>query len=474
MARIVLVNTNRMRPVVAPVGLEYVGEALQAQGHTVVPADLALAGDAEAELRSALSEGADLVGLTVRNTDEGCFGTGESFLPRLRDVVDLVRRLTDAPIVAGGCGFSCMPEAVLDALGLDLGVWADGEEALSLLLARLQAGEPLHDVPHVVFRDGGRWHRGPVRFADLATIPPRRRHLFDNPRFLREGGQLGVETKRGCPLRCTYCADPVAKGPELRLRPPALVAAELRALLDQGITHFHLCDPEFNVPRGHAAEVCRAIIEAGLGDQVQWYAYAKVAPFDRELARLCRQAGCVGIDFGADNANADVLRSLGRDYGPDALRETARLCHEAGLVFMYDLLLGGPAETADTIRETIELMRAIGAPAVGISAGVRVCPGTPLAEELTGQEADLICPTGNPSDPTAPRFYIAPSLRDSLHDTIADLVGDDPRFVFERPQAAGETSYNYSDNQPLVEAIARGARGAFWDILRRLRTAAGA
>jgi len=471
MARIVLVNANQMRPVVAPIGLEYVGESLQAQGHTVVPADLALAEDAETELRSALAEGADLVGITVRNTDEGCFGSGESFLPRLRSIVDLVRGLTDAPLVAGGCGFSCMPEVVLEALGLEVGVWADGEPALGPLLARLQAGEPLQDVPNVVFRDGTTWRRGPVAFADLAAIPARRRELFDNRRFLREGGQLGVETKRGCAQRCTYCADPVAKGREVRLRPPALVAAEMTALLAQGITHFHLCDPEFNVPRGHAAEVCRAIVAAGLGDRVQWYAYAKVAPFDRELAGLCRRAGCVGIDFGADNANAEVLRSLGRDYGPEALRETARHCHEVGLAFMYDLLLGGPAETPATIRETIELMRAIDAPAVGISAGVRVCPGTPLAEQLAGQEADFICPSGDRADPAAPLFYIAPALRGSLHDTIADLVGDDPRFFFERPQAAGETSYNYSDNQPLVEAIAQGARGAFWDILRRLRTA---
>ena len=30
-------------------------------------------------------------------------------------------------------------------------------------------------------------------------------------------------------------------------------------------------------------------------------------------------------------------------------------------------------------------------------------------------------------------------------------------------------NYNYNDNQPLVEAIRRGARGAYWDILRQLR-----
>ncbi len=33
----------------------------------------------------------------------------------------------------------------------------------------------------------------------------------------------------------------------------------------------------------------------------------------------------------------------------------------------------------------------------------------------------------------------------------------------------GIENYNYNDNLPLIEAIGKGARGAYWDILSRMR-----
>jgi len=38
----------------------------------------------------------------------------------------------------------------------------------------------------------------------------------------------------------------------------------------------------------------------------------------------------------------------------------------------------------------------------------------------------------------------------------------------EQPDAEA-TDHNYNDNTELVDAIAAGARGAYWDILHRLR-----
>jgi hypothetical protein len=52
------------------------------------------------------------------------------------------------------------------------------------------------------------------------------------------------------------------------------------------------------------------------------------------------------------------------------------------------------------------------------------------------------------------------------------LVGGDARFFLPADTATHQNyNYNYNANNILVEAIARGARGAYWDILRRLRGA---
>ncbi len=40
----------------------------------------------------------------------------------------------------------------------------------------------------------------------------------------------------------------------------------LKALLAQGVDHFHTCDCEFNVPGDHAKAVCREIIDAGIAE----------------------------------------------------------------------------------------------------------------------------------------------------------------------------------------------------------------
>ncbi len=45
--KVLLVNTNRMRPPIAPLALDYIGAALQAVGHPTRLLDLCLADDAE-------------------------------------------------------------------------------------------------------------------------------------------------------------------------------------------------------------------------------------------------------------------------------------------------------------------------------------------------------------------------------------------------------------------------------------------
>jgi hypothetical protein len=51
---------------------------------------------------------------------------------------------------------------------------------------------------------------------------------------------------------------------------------------------------------------------------------------------------------------------------------------------------------------------------------------------------------------------------------VRDLVGDDGRF-FLPGGPDKERDYNYNGNDCLVQALGRGERGAYWDILRRMR-----
>ncbi|MFC1958225.1 B12-binding domain-containing radical SAM protein [Chloroflexota bacterium] len=464
---VLLINTNVVRPPVSPIGLEYVGESLIMAGVPVRVLDLSFEPDWEISLQRELKSAEPLaVGLSVRNTDDCSFASGQSFLPWIRDVVTGLRKLTGAPVFLGGGGFSTMPAVVLGATQADFGIEGDGEEAASALANALMRGESFVGLPNMVYWRDGDVVRNPRAEVDLRYLPAPRRRLFDNRRYEQLGAMVGVETKRGCAQRCIFCADPVAKGKTVRLRPPEIVVQELQDLLEQGISWLHLCDSEFNLPLSHAKEVCRAIIEQGLGDRVKWYCYCCPVPFDKELISLMKNAGCVGINFGVDSLCDEQLHRLGRTYSSEDVYRLVRLLNDEGFNYMFDLLIGGPGETAEMVSITIDKAKEFGLPLVGISLGVRIYPGTLIEKAVAdGLIKEGLYPDKH-ENPEQPLFYLSPALGSDAVTLVNRLVGDDPRFlVLAAPAEKG--SYNYAGDEALSRLIEQGARGAYWDILRR-------
>ncbi len=464
--RIALVNTNRIRPPIAPIGIEYIAETFDHAGHTADILDLCWEDEWQLSMDRFFSRNAyPVVGITIRNTDDCAFSTRHSFLGEIFEIIEYARNRTDALIVLGGVGFSTMPEMILESCDADAGIHGAGEYALVDLVRCMEAGEEWYGVPGIIYRDGAGWKRNPQTTVKNLDLPPLKRNRVDNKRYFREGGQAGIETKRGCPWRCTYCCEPLAKGSQLCLRPPRAVATELESLLEQGIDHIHTCDSEFNLPLRHAEQICEEIIGSGLGERLRWYAYCTPAPFDRQLARLMRSAGCVGINFGADSGDAGMLRNLKRRYSPDDILNAVRYCREEGIVTMLDLLLGAPGESRESIARTLDLVRESGAERIGISSGIRVWPGTDMARQV--QDESLQAGLVGDNNPLDPQFFIEPALSSGIFDLIDHLIGDDERFFFFNPEER-EKNYNYDDNQVLVDAIAAGQRGAYWDILRKI------
>lgn len=481
--RVALVNTNLIQPPIAPIGLDYVAEALHAAGHEPRILDLCWEADWESAVEAFFSRDSyALVGLSLRNTDDCMYPSRTSFLPEFTAMAAAVRQRTDGAMVIGGCGFSIMPEEVLGLCQADAGVWAEGEFCLPDVASRIERGEAWDGVGGLIIRREGQWKRLPPKLRALDELPAMTRAWLDNDRYFERGGQIGFETRRGCPGQCTYCADPVAKGHHSRLRPPMAVADEIEQLLKRGIDHFHTCDAEFNIPSSHATAVCEELGRRGVGDRSRWYAYCAPTPFSPELARCMRQAGCVGVNFGTDSGDPGMLQRLRRTHTADDIRQAARWCREAGQAVMLDLLLGAPGETEASIRTTIELMKEIGPDRVGVALGVRVYPGTEVARQVAAGDGRG-CIGG--SDAFDPLFFIDPAVKEGAAELAASLIQGDERFFFESPSAAttpaetgddpdsgvdsGEAirSYNYSANQPLLDALENGYRGAYWDILRR-------
>ena len=107
---VALVNTNRIVPPIAPIGLDYVAESLNAAGHRVELLDLCWEEEWDAAILRILDRtSCDLVGVTLRNTDDCAFTSRQSFLAEFAEMAKCLRGHTDAPIVLGGVGSPSCP-----------------------------------------------------------------------------------------------------------------------------------------------------------------------------------------------------------------------------------------------------------------------------------------------------------------------------------------------------------------------------
>ena len=500
--KILLVNTNLIKPPVTPIGLDYIGSTLIKHNFDVELLDLNFSKNIKKDIKKELDNNSFLtIGLSIRNTDDCYFLSQDNFLPQIKEIVKLIKKYSDSPIVTGGGGFSVMPLEITEYLNADFGIIGDGEIALLKLLKNIKNNKKYpykaEGIKGLIYKeiDKNRRVTNTKNFTSAKSkekitsyykiinpeynlinkYPLPDRDLVDNKRYFVEGGMGSIETKRGCNRRCIYCADPLIKGHKIRVRPVNTVIKELKNLIKKDINYIHFCDSEFNIPLDYTTDLLKQIINTKLGDKIKWYSYMSPIPFNENFAKLLKKAGCEGINFGVDSANPKILRNLRREHAKDNLTNIAKICLKYKIKYMFDLLLGGPGEDKNSIKYTIEFIKKLNPTCVGISYGIRVYPGTDLANIIRKElflnnsfknNKNLY---GNLDDNNffEPIFYISQKIGKDIVEYTNNLVGKDKRFFIGATEKS-KKNYNYNKNLRLQEAIKKGYRGAFWDILQKI------
>lgn len=459
--RVLLVSANRehIPDPIFPLGLAYVAAAARRAGHHIGVADLCFGRRPLPELRRRIRDfRPEVVGLSIRNVDNAAYPLTVDYLPRHREVVDLVRRSTDAPVVVGGSGFSILPEQYMRALDADFGISGAGEQAFVALLDALAMNRMPCNIPGLLSRHGrpgmAFLHSAPTSFGARPEVRPwPARELFDYARYIRRGGCGNIQTKRGCVFKCSYCTYPLLEGARFQVRPAGEVVDEIEALqAGYGPHPIFFVDSILNFPRGHVEGICEELLRRRLN--TRWSCYATPVKLDRDQARLMAAAGCEGIELGSDAADDDQLRRLGKSFDADTVREANRHCLDAGLRVCHTLIFGGPGETAASVRNTCRAVRAMQPTAVVAMTGVRVYPGTPLAEQLIARGRVARSAVG-----LTPVFYVAPEVADFL-----------PAHLTQQAREAGNWVLPGIE-PPLLPATQRlmrglGISGPLWRLLR--------
>jgi len=422
--RILLIsaNTEKINMPTLPMGLGCVAAGLTAAGHDVRFLDLMAAGKWQPLLRQTLAGmPPDVIGISIRNIDDQDSLAPRFLLQQARAVVTFCRTHARVPIVLGGAGYSIFPQAVLDYTGADMGIQGEGEVAFVSLLERLEALTPLRGVPGLFSR--GQGVQAPRHFErHLDRLPLPGPDLFD-PRFARDPSYfLPVQTRRGCPLACSYCSTSTIEGRLIRKRSPQAVVKALQRWRDAGYSRVYFVDNVFNLPVGYARELCARMIEARL--DIQWRAIVYPGQVTPQLVADMARAGCRDVSLGFESGSCVILDRLHKRFLPQDVRRASRLLADAGIGRMGFLMLGGPGETRETVMESLVFADGLQLEAVKVSVGLRIYPYTELARIAA---AEGVIETND--DLLRPRFYLVREIEDWLRDTVKVWLADRPHWM---------------------------------------------
>ena len=408
--KLLIVATNRERSPypVAPLGALAVAAAAERAGHEVDLLDMMFVSRPAAALRSALRRsGYGAIGFSIRNLDNCICQHPRSYYAEVELLAGVARGHANVPLIVGGSGFSIAPQGWMKRLGAEYGVVGEGEQALVALLDRIENGRNA--------AAGAVSTPSPISELDSLPDPDHRRCAYS--RYMSRGGFASVQSKRGCPFDCIYCAYPLLEGNVHRLRSPGRVADEVESLArDADRCCVFFTDSVFNAPRDHALAVCREMTRRG--SRARWMAYCNPLQFDEELARAMAEAGCVGIEFGLDVATDKMLAAMGKPFTQSDIRVALAVAAAAGLPFALFLLFGGPGETAQDIREAQRFLDSCATPnAVFASLGIRIYAGTPM--ERIARRDGAIAPD---ADLFAPAYYVSPALGDDPMPALDEIA----------------------------------------------------
>lgn len=421
--RVLLVSPNReeinMRT--WPLGLASVAAATVAAGHQVRVLDFMCANHPREQLREAITDfRPEIIGLSVRNIDDQCMESPRFLLEEVREVVADCRTHSDAPIVLGGAGYSIFPAPLLEYLGADMGIQGEGEAAFRDLLHRIEAKEDLTGLPGLFLAHQGA--EGKRIFAsDLDSFP-----LPDSVVCAADASDedfwLPVQTRRGCPLHCSYCSTSTIEGAVVRKRSPGIVVRWLSNWAKAGVRRFYFVDNTFNLPPTYAKALCSAL--AATVPDIIWRCILYPDKIDGELVTLMAAAGCREVSLGFESGSPRILKGMNKRFNPEEVRAASRALADHGIRRMGFLMLGGPGETKESVQESLVFADSLNLDLVKVTVGIRIYPYTALAKIAT--EEGVITEDDNL---LAPRFYMTKGLEEWLKETVAQWMKTRPNWV---------------------------------------------
>jgi len=291
-----------------------------------------------------------------------------SFSAQIREAYELADRyrLLGTRVILGGLHVSAVPmEALRHA---DAVVVGEGEPVWQEIVSdlRCQSLKPVYDARSSNYT--------------FANYPMPRFDLLDIERYNR----LTVQTQRGCPFRCEFCAASMRISPTYKVKPVERVIAEIQSIKSIWSRPFiEFADDNSFVNKAHSKQLLRAVA----GEGVRWFTETDISVADDpELLGLLADAGCAEILIGFESTTFSAVdgleqRANWKAQKVDSYLEAIRKVQDRGVRVNGCFILGLDGTGTESFDQIWEFVRQSGLYDVQITVQTAF-PGTPLYARL--------------------------------------------------------------------------------------------
>ncbi len=287
------------------------------------------------------------------------------FTENFKKAMNIARELKvscpNIPIVLGGSHPSLCPRDGISSRYVDFTIVKEGEATMTELARAIITNERqlrYDDIPGLVFKRGNKIVENKRRksIADLDLLPIVKREYANIDRY---EGLINVSSSRGCPANCIYCAATALSGASYRIRDVKkntfMEFVLLKAVMGDRLKEIFITDDTFTEMSGRVFEFAEMMKRYNL--DVFWRCESRIDAMSKEMIQKMSEAGCVGIQYGIESGNQDVLDNIKKNIKLENVMSVIDYTYEAGVFVCLSFMLGHYCDTMSTMMDTVKLIK---------------------------------------------------------------------------------------------------------------------